>query len=138
LLSDAVIVYSLCLSAFAWFFASLQRCDEGCVPRARSDASSLHWSEFSDLWQWAAIVWLGVAGIGLAGLIAMFAWRGRRGSVAVAAVAWVAPILAMWALVDSASSNAGGDLALWLILGVALVAGTAAAREHPEPPDPGR
>jgi hypothetical protein len=132
LLSIAVIVYSLGLSAFAWLFASLQRCDEGCVPRAHPDASAPHWSQFADSWQWAAIVWLGVAAVALAGLMAMFAWRARHGPVAAAAIGWVTLVLAMWVLVDSASSNTGGDLVLWLILGVALVGGTTMAREPPE------
>jgi hypothetical protein len=135
LLSVAVIVFSLGVSAFAWFFASLQRCDEGCVPRAHPDASSMHWSEFSDSWQWAAIVWLGVAAVALAGLIAILAWRGGRGPVAVAAFAWAVLVSAMWVLVDSASSNTGGDFVLWLILGVGLVVGTTVARRRPEPSD---
>lgn len=122
-----MVAYSLCVAGFAWFFAGLQRCDESCAQRSDPSAASLDWARFSDAWQWTAIVWLGVAGVLLAGVMAALVWRGRAVVSAGAACLWVVAAACLGTLVNGASSNTGADLLMWLVLGVALVVGTVAS-----------
>jgi hypothetical protein len=130
-LSAAAVAYSFWLAGFAWFFGGVQRCFEHCYRHSDPDASSRGWAAFWDAWQWPVIVWLGVALLALATLMAVLVWRGRRAQSAAAAGGWATAALALTVLVASASTDTGIDPSLLVAAGAALVAATVASEWWP-------
>jgi hypothetical protein len=126
-LSAAAVAYSFWLAGFAWFFGGVQRCFEHCYRHSDPYAASFGWSAFRDAWQWPVIVWLGMALLVLATVMALLVWRDRRAQSMAAAGAWTAAALALTVLVASASTDTGIDPTAWTAAGAALVGATVAS-----------
>jgi hypothetical protein len=127
LLATLFAFFGLGIAVFGWFFA-LFNCDEGCDDSTQG--ATAEWWETATSTEWDLIAYLGSAFALAALATAVLVFRGARTAAIGAVGAAVALAIPFASLVDTASSNSGADLILWLIAGliVGLVATLSTTR----------